>query len=101
MTRQALNGGGWINLETAKKYTEERDFDGRNMISVNTHSQWEHECLYQSAGGAYVLHSWSQYQGSHDTWQRLSLTEAVAWLVRNDYEPATKDEETIAAQLEV
>ncbi len=101
MTRQAIDGGGWINLETAKKFSEDRDFDGRNMVSVNTNSQWEHECLYQSAGGTYVLHNWNQYQGSRDTWQRLSLTEAVAWLVRNDYEPATKDEETIAAQLEV
>ncbi len=101
MTRQAIDDGGWINLETAKKFKEERNFDGRNMISVNTNSQFEHQCLYQSAAGAYVLHSSSQYQGSHDKWQRLSLTQAVSWLLRNDYEPDAGDEETIAAKLEI
>ena len=101
MNRQPINGGGWIDLDTAKKFVEDRHFDGRNMISAATGSQWEHETLYRSKGGVYVLHTWSQYQGSRDTWQRISVDEAVAWLLKNDYDPTSQAEEAIAARLEV
>ena len=101
MNRQSIDGGGWINLETAKKFVEDRNFDGHNMISAATGSQWEHETLYRSVGGVYVLHNWSQYQGSRDTWQRISVDQAVEWLLRNDYDPTSPAEEIIAAKLEV
>ena len=100
MNRQSIDGG-WIDLDTAKKFVEDRHFDGRNMISAATGSQWEHETLYRSKGGVYVLHTWSQYQGSRDTWQRISVDEAVAWLLKNDYDPTSPAEEAIAARLEV
>ena len=101
MNRQSINGGGWIDLDTAKKFAEDRNWDGHNHISVNTGSQWDHEVLYRSVGGVYVLHSWSQYQGSRDTWQRFSIHGAVAWLLRNDYDPESPAEEAIVAGLEV
>ena len=101
MNRQSINGGGWINLETAKKFVEDRNFDGRNMISAATGSQWEHETLYRSVGGVYVLHTWSQCQGSQDTWERIGMHNAVAWLLQNDYEPELAAELSIVAGLEV
>ena len=101
MNRQPIDGGGWINLDIAKKFGEEQTWDGRNYISVNTGSQWDHEVLYRSKGGVYVLQSWSQRQGSQDTWQRISVNEAVEWLLRNDYDPTSQAEEAIAARLEV
>ena len=101
MNRQSIDGGGWINLETAKKFAEDRNWDGHNMISAATGSQWEHETLYRSVGGVYVLHTWSQCQGSRDTWQRLSIHGAVTWLLRNDYDPTSQAEEAIVAGLEV
>ena len=100
MNRQSIPGG-WIDLDTAKKFVEDRHFDGRNMISAATGSQWEHETLYRSKGGVYVLHTWSQCQGSQDTWERISVDEAVAWLLKNDYDPTSQAEEAIAARLEV
>ena len=100
MNRQSIPGG-WIDLDTAKKFAEDRNWDGRNHISVNTGSQWDHEVLYRSKGGVYVLQSWSQRQGSQDTWQRISVNEAVEWLLRNDYDPTSQAEEAIAARLEV
>ena len=101
MNRQSIDGGGWINLETAKKFVEDRNFDGRNMISAATGSQWEHEVLYRSLGGVYVLHTWSQCQGSRDTWERIGMHNAVAWLLSNDYEPELAAELSIVAGLEV
>ena len=100
MNRQSIPGG-WIDLDTAKKFVEDRHFDGRNMISAATGSQWEHETLYRSKGGVYVLHTWSQCQGSQDTWERISVDEAVEWLLKNDYDPTSQAEEAIAARLEV
>ena len=101
MNRQSINGGGWINLETAKKFVEDRNFDGHNMISAATGSQWEHETLYRSVGGVYVLHTWSQCQGSRDTWERIGIHNAVAWLLQNDYAPELAAELSIVAGLEV
>ena len=101
MNRQSIDGGGWLNLATAKKFAENRNFDGHNMISVNTGSQWAHEVLYRSVGGVYVLQSWSQWQGSRDTWQRISVDEAVEWLLKNDYDPTSPAEEALVAGLEV
>ncbi len=101
MIRQPIDGGGWLNLQTAKKFTEAAHFDGHNMISVNTGWQWGHQVLYRSVGGVYVLHSWSQWQNSRHTWQRISLDEAVEWLLKNDHDPTSPAEESIAARLEV
>jgi hypothetical protein len=101
MNRQSLASNGWIDLDTAKKFAEDTNWNGNNHISVNTGSQWEHEVLYRSVAGTYVLYTWSQCQGSRDTWQRIGIDEAVAWLVRNDYEPDSLAEQAIAAALEV
>ena len=101
MTRQPIDGGGWLNLASAKKFVENRHFDGRNMISAATGSQWDHEELCRSVGGVYVLHTWSQWQGSRDTWQRIGIDQAVEWLLRNDYDPESPAEEAIVAGLEV
>ena len=101
MNRQSLDNGGWLNLATAKKFDEDRYFDGHNRISAATGSQWDHEVLYRSVGGVYVLHTWSQYQGTQDTWQRISVDRAVEWLLKNDYDPTSPAEEALVAGLEV
>ena len=101
MTRQTISGGGWLDLDTAQKFAEKTMFDGRNHLSANTGSQWEDETLYRTTRGTFVLHSTSQYQGSPDTWTRLSADEAVAWLLRNDHEPESPAELVIVAALEV
>ena len=101
MTRQIIDGGGWLDLDTAQQFAEKTAFDGRNHISVNTGSQWEHETLYRTTRGTCVLHSTSDWQGSRDTWTRLSADEAVAWLIRNDHEPESPAEQAIVAAMEV
>lgn len=100
MTRQTLDDGGWLDLDTAQKFAEKTVFDGRNHLSVNTGSQWEHETLYRTTRGTFVRQSTSQWQGSRDTWTRLSIDDAVAWLLRNDYEANSPAELAIVAALE-
>jgi len=96
MKRQAIDNGSWLNLETAEWFREDTEFDGHNQISVNTGSQWVHECLYRTAKGYWVLNRWSQYQGTQATWERISPTEAAAWLIKNLHEAPKELEETVS-----
>ena len=101
MTRQIIDGGGWLDLDTAKRFREDKYWDGRNHCSVNTRSQWSQQTMYRTKSGTYVVYETSQWQGSRNTWTRLSADEAVAWLLRNDYEPDSPAELAITAALEV
>lgn len=83
MNRQPLDDGGWFDLDTAEHWDEATRHDGRNMISIATGSQWDHEELYRTRKGLWVLHAWSQWQGSTESWQRLSTPIAIEWLIRN------------------
>jgi len=86
MIRQTVNGGTWFDLGAAKEYLESSHHDGCNRISDATGSQWDHEALYLTKGGAYVLQSWSQRDGVGESWDLLSPESAAEWLVRAGYD---------------
>ena len=54
---------GWFDRSTAESWGEDTRWDGSNHVSIATGSQWDHEQLYQTAGGRFVLYRWSQWQG--------------------------------------
>ncbi len=58
MKRQAIDGGGWFDREAATKFQESTHWNGSNHISNATGSQWNHEALYCTRRGVYVLTSW-------------------------------------------
>ena len=95
MTRIQIRGGGWFNPDSARKWEESSTFDGRNQISDVTGSQWEHERLYRTAKGRWILHWFSQWQGSKDRYKPIDDAEAAFWLTTCGYEPPTP--ETAAA----
>lgn len=84
MKRQALDNGSWLNLETAEQFDEATHWNGSNHISVATGSQWEHERLYRTKSGRWVLNTWSQWQGSRETWIEIDNEAAAKWLVTNN-----------------
>ena len=84
--RQVLEDGRYFDTTKAEKWEETRTFDGRNHVSDATGSQWEHERLYRTAGGKWVLYHWSQWQGSHETWTEIPNEDAARWLVRCGYD---------------
>lgn len=86
MAKVALSDGGHFNPDTSVKFSESTFWDGWNLISHATGSQWEHEALYYTRKGKWVLNHWSQWQGSRESYQEIPLGEAVAWLVRNECE---------------
>ena len=101
MKRQPIEGGSWFDLDRAEHYPESTHWNGNNHISDATGSQWNHETLYCTRGGVYVLNYWSQWQGSGESWTRLDATEAAEWLVRNGHEPPEGELADAAAEQEI
>ena len=81
---------GWFDIESATKFSEDTWFDGSNRISKATGSQFEHEALYRTAGGRWVLNKWSQWQGTHETWEFVSDVEAREWLIAQNEDAAVE-----------
>lgn len=102
MRRQAIYNGGWFDLDAVtKRYPEATYFDGRHQISRATGSQWEHQELYVTRRGVYVLHYWSQWQGTRDQWIRMTATQAAEWLTQNGYDAPAGALAEAQAQTEV
>lgn len=79
--------GKWFSEETADYWKEEGDHDGRNWISRATGSQFEHERLYRTKGGKFILYHWSNWQGKADTYEEISNEAAAVWFSKNGIEP--------------
>ena len=92
--------GKWFDYDRAQHFPEDTRWDGSNHISVATGSQWDHESLQRTASGWYVLHSWSQWQGSREAWTRVSDETAFDWLLKNGYEDAIPETELESRDLD-
>lgn len=92
MAKIGLGNGKWFDTEKAEAFSEHTY--GSNNISVATGSQWYHEMLYKTAGGKWVLNSWSNYDNIHDSYEIIGEEEAIEWLVANqhgDYFPSDQE----------
>jgi hypothetical protein len=87
MKRQSLNDGSWFDMDSSEKFEEKKQFNGKNYISKATDDQWEHERLYRTKGGNWVLHHWSQWEGGEEWWEKVETASAAKWLIKNEYEP--------------
>lgn len=82
---QATECGHVFDLELATEFDETCYFNGSNQISNATGDQWDHQTLYRTVHGAYVLRSWSQRQGVRETWEVIDNEIAYTWLARCGY----------------
>lgn len=77
------NGSGrWFDEDKAEVITEDTYHDGRNFISKATGSQWEHERLWRTAGGRWILNHWSNWQGSSESYEEVSDLFVAEWLAK-------------------
>ena len=81
---------GWFNTDSATLYHEATRWDGNNNVSVNPVGQHEHQALYRTKGGRWVLNNWSQYQGVEETYEFIDDATAKDWLLRNEEDDAVK-----------
>jgi len=88
MKRIALtdSSGKWFNEDSAEEFDESSEWNGSNHISMATRSQTEHECLYRTTSGKWILHCWSEWQGVMETYREIDDERAAAWLVINEHE---------------
>ena len=86
MARINLGGGKWFDPQRAQQWSEKTRWNGSNHISVPTGSQWEHEELYRSRSGAWILHEWSQWQGAGESYRTIGADTARQWLIDNDHD---------------
>jgi len=86
MNRVTLTDGSgkWFDKGEAEEFQEKTSWDGRNYISKATGSQWDHQILYRTKGGKWILNS--QWQGTRESWEEISNEEAARWLSVNEYE---------------
>lgn len=75
----------WFDESKAETFEEGRTWNGNNNISDATGSQWNHEDLYRTRKGSWVLNHWSQ-MGSIGTWMEIEDNEATQWLLKNGKE---------------
>ena len=79
-------GTKWFDADRAERFGEDTRWDGRNNISVATNSQTEHESLYRTAGGRWILCEWSDWEGTRTTYTEIPKERADDWLLKNDHE---------------
>jgi len=98
-----LPDGTWFDMDAAEEFKEDTYWNGNNHSSVATGSQWEHERLYKTKTGKYVLRYWSQWQGSGPgTYTVLDAATAAKWLLKHEHnEEAEKAVPGIIASTEV
>lgn len=90
ITIRSNDGGvlGWFDPDTATEYTEAREWDGNNHISVPTGNPWDHQALYRTSGGRWVLEHSSNWKGKLTRYEYLSDEAAQEWLVLNEHDAA-------------
>lgn len=77
---------GHFDRDKAEAIDEETRWNGSNNVSVHTRDEFDHQRLYRTAQGRWVLHGWSQRQGRADTFEFISDEYARDWLIVNNDE---------------
>ena len=75
----------FFDEEKATVFAEDTQWNGHNFVSINTGRPHQHQALLRTASGAYILNTWSSWQGSLPTYQVIEKDEAHAWLMKNHH----------------
>lgn len=82
---------GWFDVDKATAYQEDTEWNGNNHISKATGSQWDHQILYRTAKGRWVLHCWSSdTRSSTPSYEFVTDDDAREWLI------AQREDEAVA-----
>lgn len=82
---------GWFDPARATEYHESTTWDGSNRVSDATGPHTEHEILYRTAGGRWILHRWSAWQGTPETYDYVDEDRAREWLLRCGHDDAVAE----------
>ena len=80
------NSGRWFDIETAKRWDEAVILaDDGTPISRATGNSWEHEVLFLTKNGTFLLFSGSDRNPSLSTFDIIEPEKAVHWLLSNNH----------------
>jgi hypothetical protein len=65
-------------------FAEGKYSDGANTVSVITRTPFEHEGLFRTPDGVWVLNCWSRLEESRETFRFVGEAEAKNWLLRSE-----------------
>jgi hypothetical protein len=82
--------GRWFDTDKAQSWEEGTRWDGHNHVSLCA-ERHGHERLFRTEGGIYVLHHWSQWQGTRETYEEITAKEAARWLSTNEHDDGDAD----------
>lgn len=81
---------GWYDPKACEKYEESQHWDDQNMVS-DVADRYDHQILYRTRGGRWVLHEWSQWAGRRATDQFVSDDQAREWLLICGHDGAVEE----------
>ncbi len=82
---------GWFDPDKATRFDAETEWDGHDMVDINTGSNWIDESLYLTAKGRWVLeHDAHRCDNSPDTFRFVTMAAAREWLLRNHHDEAVE-----------
>ncbi|MDD4000219.1 MAG: hypothetical protein PHX62_04925 [Bacilli bacterium] len=93
--------GNFFDLDKAANYAENTYWNGNNHISKATGSQWNHEALYKTVSGKWVMNCYSQCQGIVETYEIISPIAAARWFVKNEYSDIPEELNKEVSSLEI
>lgn len=80
------NSGRWFDLDSAKRWDEARVYaDDGTPISLATQNSWEHETLFLTRAGRFIMHCLDEHNPSLASFVEYSLEKSVDWLLKNGY----------------
>lgn len=80
---------GWFDSTKVTVFKEDTEWDGNNIVSaIPGCAPYGHQQLIRTAGGRWVLNSWSQWEGSPDVYEFIDDDRAREWLILNHKDEA-------------
>jgi hypothetical protein len=80
------NSGRWFDVDAARRWDEAAIMaDDGTPISRATGNSWEHEALFLTTKGTFIIHCYNDRNRSLDSFAEYDPKEAVKWLLANGY----------------
>jgi hypothetical protein len=80
------NTGRWFDVDAAKRWVEAKVYaDDGTPISCATRNSWEHETLFLTRAGTFIIHCLNERNPSLASFTEYDAKKAIQWLLQNGY----------------
>lgn len=80
------NSGRWFDVDEAKRWDEAGvNADDGTPISLATGNSWEHETLFLTRAGTFIIHYLSERNPTLASFVEYDDKKGIQWLLKNGY----------------